>query len=70
VKFIPRNEIIIVGEAVVTSGLDPNIPRGLMVGNVVAIENESYQPFQQAVVSPLLDLNKLTIVSILQKKLQ
>lgn len=69
VKFIPRNEIIMIGETVVTSGLEPSIPRGLMVGNVVAIENESYQPFQQAVVSPLLDLNKLTIVSILQKKI-
>ncbi len=64
-NFIPRNEIVLVGDQVVTSGLEENIPRGLLIGEVSVAENEAYQPFQQAVLSPAVDLSKLFIVSVL-----
>ncbi|MDO8499518.1 MAG: rod shape-determining protein MreC [bacterium] len=64
-NFIPRNENISVGDLITTSGLEPQIPQGLLIGRVVAIENESYQPFQQAIISPEADLSKVDIVGVL-----
>jgi len=63
--FIPRNENIITGDQVITSGLELAIPRGLIIGKVAAIENESYQPFQQAVITPAVDYEKISNVGIL-----
>ena len=64
-NFIPRNEVVLVGDKVITSGLEENIPRGLLIGEVSVAENEAYQPFQQAVLTPAIDLSKLFIVSVL-----
>lgn len=66
-NFIPQNEIISVGDVVVTSGLEAGIPRGLAIGRVEAVEKESYQPFQQAVLTPLVSLDKLSLVSVINK---
>lgn len=68
INFIPRNENVIVGDMVVTSGLEADFPRGLFIGKVVAIENESYQPFQQAIVLPEADLSKINIVGVILTK--
>ncbi len=65
-KFIPRNEVINVNENVVTSGLD-GLPRGLLIGKIAVVENEAYQPFQQAILTPAHDLTKLTTVTVLIK---
>jgi rod shape-determining protein MreC len=64
-NFIPRNEDIMLGDKIITSGLEENIPRGLLIGEVAVVENEAYQPFQQAVLTTATDLSKLTIVSVL-----
>lgn len=65
-NFIPQNEIVDVGDKIVSSGLEEGLPRGLLIGDVVAVEQEPYQPFQSALVSPAFDLNFLTVVSILR----
>lgn len=67
-NFIPRNEIILIGDEVVSSGLETNVPRGLVIGTVAAIENEAYQPFQQAVLTPATDLSKISQVAVLISK--
>ncbi len=64
-NFIPRNETVLIGDQIITSGMEQNIPRGLLIGEVAVAENEAYQPFQQAVLTPSTDLSKLSIVSIL-----
>lgn len=64
-NFIPRNEKIAVGETVVTSGLDEDVPKGLLIGTVAAVVNETYQPFQKAVLNPAIDLAKITTVGII-----
>lgn len=64
-NFIPRNETILIGDKIITSGLEQTIPRGLLIGEVAVAENEAYQPFQQAVLTTATDLSKLTIVSVL-----
>lgn len=64
-NFIPRNEVVMNGDRVITSGLEEDIPRGLFLGQVVAVENESYQPFQEAILTPGTDLNKLFLVGVI-----
>lgn len=64
-NLIPQNESISVGEDVITSGLEEEIPYGLLLGRVDIVEKEPYQPFQKAILSPYVDLNKVQTVSVL-----
>lgn len=64
-NLIPRDEIVVVGDQIITSGLEMSIPRGLLIGTVAVVENEPYKPFQQAILTPGTDLNKITVVTIL-----
>lgn len=64
-SMIPREENIAPGDQIITSGMEKTIPRGLLVGTIASVENESYKPFQQAILVPTADLNKLTTVGVL-----
>lgn len=64
-NFIPQNETVPVGEMVITSGLEPKIPRGLVIGVIETVEKEAYQPFQQASITPLAKGDKIWSVSII-----
>lgn len=64
-KFIPRDETVVVGEQVIASGLERSVPRGLLIGTIAAVENEPYKPFQQAIVTPATNLSKLTVLGVL-----
>lgn len=64
-NFIPRNETVQIGDLVVTSGLEKDTPRGLLIGKVAAIENEAYQPFQQAILTPSVDYNRFIYIGII-----
>ncbi len=64
INFIPQNEIVEVGQTVVTSGI-VGIPKGLVVGTVEAVERQPYEPFQRAIVTPLSQYDSLSAVSVL-----
>lgn len=64
-NFIPRNENVAIGDQIITSGIEMSIPSGLIIGKVAAIENESYQPFQQAVITPVAEYQKVSVVNII-----
>lgn len=63
--LVPLTENIKPGDKVVTSNLDPDISKGLLIGQIESVQKELYQPFQNAVVKPTVDLNKLSIIYIL-----
>ena len=63
--LIPRDEAVLVGDQIITSGLETGIPRGLLIGSVAEVENEPYKPFQQAVLTSATDLSKLNLVNVL-----
>lgn len=65
-NYIPQNETVNISETVITSGLEENIPKGLLIGTIETIEKEAYHPFQKAILKPLADLDKLTMVSIIK----
>lgn len=64
-NFIPQHETVPVGDTVITSGLEPLVPRGLVIGTVEAVEKEAYQPFQRASVTPLGQGEKIRAVSVI-----
>ncbi|HPV70587.1 MAG TPA: rod shape-determining protein MreC [Candidatus Magasanikbacteria bacterium] len=63
--LVPLTEVIKQGDIVVSSNLDKNIPSGLLIGKIESVEKELYQPFQTAIIKPAVDLNKLSIISVL-----
>jgi len=63
--LIPLTETIKLGDQVVSSNLDPDVPRGILIGQIESVQKELYQPFQTAIIKPAVDLNKVTIVSVL-----
>ena len=45
--FIPQQEIVEIGNIIVTSGLEKNVPRGLVIGEVASVEKEPFEPFSK-----------------------
>lgn len=63
-NFIPQTEVININDLVVTSGLGEIIPRGLLIGRVSEVFDKSNEIWQSATIEPLVNLNNLTIVSV------
>ena len=61
---VPQQDLLREGQIVITSGLEPSIPAGLVVGEVEDIISEENDLFQQAVLKPLVNFSALQIVSI------
>lgn len=64
-NYIPQLEKIAPGDIVITSGLGGHIARGLVIGKITQVRNESNEVWQEATIEPLVDLDNLTVVSIL-----
>jgi rod shape-determining protein MreC len=67
-KFIPADEEVSVNDLVVTSGLEQNVPFGLLVGIVNTVRPDPQAPFQEAVLEPLVDVRKHNHVIVLLPK--
>lgn len=65
VSFIPQSADVAIDQLLATSGLDPQIPPGLVVGVVKEVLKDEHDPFQAVLVEPLIDLEHLSIVEIL-----
>ncbi len=66
-KFIPQSETVKIGDIVVTSGLEKQIPKGLVVGQIKKINQEPELLFQEASIESLVDFNKVTLVNIIKR---
>ena len=64
-EYIPQLEKISIGDTVITSGLGEKIPRGLVIGKIISIRNESNEVWQDATIEPLVNLNNLTVVGVI-----
>jgi rod shape-determining protein MreC len=63
--LIPKNQTINAGDRVITSGLEPNIPRGLIIGTVQDVTQDSGDLFQQARIVPSANLDALSVIAFL-----
>lgn len=64
-NFIPQPEEIKAGSVVITSGIEPSIPRGLIIGRVQSVVKEANDLFQAAIVNPEINLNNLSVAAII-----
>ena len=62
---IPQGEILTQGQIVITSGLEPTIPKGLIVGEIEETISESNDLFQSAILRPLINYDEINFVSVI-----
>ena len=65
VDYIPQAEKVAVGDILVTSGLETDIPPGLVVGRITEVNKSNNEIWQTAVVEPQSDLDNLRILSVI-----
>ncbi len=63
-QLIPQNEEIVVGDTIVTSGIEALMPRGLLIGRVEDIQTQEKSPFKTAIVSSPVAYDELDVVAI------
>ena len=64
-ELIPRTEKIELETILMTSGLDRTIPEGLLIGKVIATEEDSNTLFQRAIIEPVVDLTRVINVAVI-----
>ena len=52
------------GDIVISSGLGDNIPRGLVIGRVAQVNNQSNEIWQDVSIEPIASLYNLTVVAV------
>lgn len=68
VELIPQNLEIKEGDLMVTSGLEENIPRGLVIGKVNRMISHENDLFKSVTISPLVDYEEITFLSVILPK--
>lgn len=64
-QLVPQTEALSAGQTVITSGLEPGIRRGLVVGTIDKVDRPPREPFQSASVSPFSSWGHPLIVQVL-----
>ncbi len=62
--FIPQGSLVGVGEVVLSSGMGGNFPKGIPIGQVIEVRQRDFEVFQEAVVRPIVDFDRLEFVLI------
>lgn len=68
-KYLLRTEEVAVGDAVVTSGLGGNFPKGLMVGKIKKVDKKDHGVFQYAELVPSVDFTQIEEVFVIMDPL-
>jgi rod shape-determining protein MreC len=66
--YVVRAGDVVVGDVVVTSGMDRVFPKGLPVGEVVEVEDTPWEFFKDIKVRPMVDFAKLEEVLVIMKE--
>jgi rod shape-determining protein MreC len=68
-EFIPQTSIIKEGDIIITSGLEEYIPRGLVIGKVISVKNESNELWQTAMIEPISDPDNIVVAAVILPEL-
>lgn len=66
--YIPQTDQVEVEQSIVTSGLEDIVPRGLYLGKIESIQENTSNLFKQAKVATLVNFNYLNLVSVVISK--
>ena len=64
-NFVSQTEKVNVGDLVTTSGLESNVPAGLVIGHVSQINNNQNDVWQNIDVEPMVNFDNLGVVSVI-----
>lgn len=64
-NFVSQADSVEVGNIIITSGLEKDIARGFVIGEVSQVNNQSNDVWQTITVEPLINFNDLNIVSVI-----
>lgn len=64
-EYIPQFDDVQKDQVIITSGKDPNIPAGLVIGVVSDIRSNPGTLFQQAIVQPVSNVQAVSIVTVI-----
>lgn len=64
-NLIPQGELVYEGNIIITSGLERNIPHGLIIGSVNNLSTKSGDLFQTAIIKPMIDYHKVFIAGVM-----
>lgn len=67
-KYLPFEDEVKIGSAVITSGLDMLFPPGIPIGYVTKVNKKGVGFFQDIEVLPFADGNKVEVVAIIKKE--
>lgn len=62
---IPQNQAVVEGDLVVTSGLEGNIPKNLLIAQVESVNQVESEIFKTAILKPIIPLNNLSYVLVI-----
>jgi rod shape-determining protein MreC len=65
-KYLLRAEDVVEGDRVVTSGLNGNFPKGLMIGEIKKVDRKGHGIFQYAELMPSVDFTRLEEVLVIK----
>src|SRR5512136_367226 len=63
--FVPPEGDVTAGDLVITSGLGGSFPKNLVIGQVVEVRQRDYEMFQQAVLRPTVNFDRLEFVLVI-----
>jgi len=67
ISFLPLNADLIVGDEIVTSGLDGVFPSGILIGKVKEILIRDYELYTSAIIEPAVDFRRLNEVLMIKQ---
>ena len=63
--YIPQGGDVTAGDVVITSGLGGNFPKNLVIGQVVEVSQKDYEMFQQGILRPTVNFDRLEFVLVI-----
>lgn len=66
--YVVKAGDVVVGDVVVTSGMDRTFPKGIPVGEVVDVQDEPSEFFRKVKVRPLVDFSRIEDVLVIKKE--
>jgi rod shape-determining protein MreC len=63
--FTPRDVAVAIDDVVITSGIDPRVPQGLLIGTVTDVLVPDNEPWQEITIRPLVHPRDIRTVGVL-----
>ncbi len=65
-SYLPKNTQLLAGDVIETSGVGGLFPKGIVLGSVVEVKNESHGISKYAIVRPAVDLDRVNHVLVIK----